>query len=126
MQTMHLSCINIRTISKQTEPMSRISVRGIPTDVHNEIIRTKVEIPNSTLYSITCIIIDDPSIEDGKGRRANQAGLERQLPSNTETSSSESASIERKGAARRLTHAREPEHLMRLSHPHLTRQSREA
>jgi len=47
--------------------LSRISVRGIPTDVHNEIIRTKVEIPNSTLYTITCIIIDDPSIEDGKG-----------------------------------------------------------
>jgi len=47
--------------------LSRISVRGIPTNVHNEIIRTKVEIPNSTLYTITRIIIDDPSIEDEKG-----------------------------------------------------------
>jgi len=47
--------------------LSRISVRGIPTDVHNEIIRTKVEIPNSTLYTIMRIVIDDPSLEDGKG-----------------------------------------------------------
>jgi len=44
--------------------LSRISVRGIPTDVHNEIVRTKVEIPNSTLYTITRIIIDDLSLED--------------------------------------------------------------
>jgi len=41
--------------------------KGIPTDVHNEIVRTKVEIPNSTLYTIMRIIIDDPSLEDGKG-----------------------------------------------------------
>ena len=47
--------------------MSRVSVRGIPTDVHNEIARTQVEAPNSTLYPITRIIIDDHSLEDGKG-----------------------------------------------------------
>jgi len=47
--------------------LSRVSVRGIPTDVHNEIARTQVEAPNSTLYPITHIIIDDRSLEDGKG-----------------------------------------------------------
>jgi len=46
---------------------SRISVRGIPTDAHNEIVRTKVKIPNSTLYTITHIIIDGLSLEDRKG-----------------------------------------------------------
>jgi len=46
--------------------LSRISVRGIPTDAHNEIICTKDKIPNSTLYTITRIIIDDLSLEDGK------------------------------------------------------------
>jgi len=47
--------------------LSRIPIRGIPTDVHNEIVRTKVEIPNSTLYTITRTIIDDLNLEDGKG-----------------------------------------------------------
>ena len=61
-----------------------------------------------------------------KGRRANRSGLERQLPSNTETGSSEPGGVKRKDAARRLTRAREPGHLMRLSRSHLTRQSREA
>jgi len=56
----------------------------------------------------------------------NQSGLERLLPSNTETGSSEPGGVERKDAARRLTRAREPGHLIRLSYSHLTRQSREA
>jgi len=48
---------------------------GIPTDVHNEIVRTKVEIPNSTLYTITHIVIDDLSLEDGKGVERIKQGL---------------------------------------------------
>jgi len=47
--------------------LSRVSVRGILTAVHNEIARTQVEVPKSTLYPITRIIIDDRSLEDGKG-----------------------------------------------------------
>jgi len=45
----------------------RVLVRGILTDVHNEITRTQVEAPNSTLYPFTRTIIDDHSLEDGKG-----------------------------------------------------------
>ena len=47
--------------------LSRISVRGILTDVHNEIARTQVEAPNSTLYPVTRMVVDDRSLEDGKG-----------------------------------------------------------
>jgi len=43
-----------------------------------------------------------------------------------ETGSSELEGVERKDAARRLTRAREPGHLMRLPRSHLTRQSWEA
>ena len=51
----------------------RISVRGILTDVHNEIARTQVEAPNSTLYPVTRMVIDDCSLEDRKGvERINQ------------------------------------------------------
>jgi len=47
--------------------LSRISVRGIPTDLHNETARTQVEVPNTMLYPITRIIIDSRSLKDGKG-----------------------------------------------------------
>jgi hypothetical protein len=47
--------------------VSRIAVRGILTDVHDEIARTQVEASNSTLYPVTRTVIDDRSLEDGKG-----------------------------------------------------------
>jgi len=47
--------------------VSRVSVRGILTDVHKEIACTQVEAPNSTLYPVTRTVIDDRSLEDGKG-----------------------------------------------------------
>ena len=47
--------------------LSRISVRGILTDVHNEIARTQVKAPYSTYYPVTRMVIDDRSLEDGKG-----------------------------------------------------------
>jgi len=40
-----------------------------------------------------------------KGRPVNRPELERRLPSNTETGSSESEGVERKDTARRLTQA---------------------
>jgi len=83
--------------------LSRVSIRGILTDVHNEIARTQVEAPNST------------NTEIGSSE-----------PSNTEIGSSEPEGVERKDATRRLMRAREPGHLMSLSRSHLTRQSREA
>jgi len=46
--------------------LSRISVRGILTDVHNKIARTQVEALNSTLYTFTYTVIDGRSLEDGK------------------------------------------------------------
>ena len=47
--------------------LSRISVTGILTDVHNEIARTQVEVPYSTYYPVTRTVVDDRSLEDGKG-----------------------------------------------------------
>ena len=47
--------------------LSRISVRGTLTDVHDEIARTQVEASNSTLYPVTRTVIDDRSLKDGKG-----------------------------------------------------------
>jgi len=47
--------------------VSRISVRGTPTDVHVGIIHTQFEASYSTLYTVTCTLIDDNSLEDGKG-----------------------------------------------------------
>jgi len=47
--------------------LSRILVRGILTDVHNEIARTQVKAPYSTYYPVTRMVIDDRSLEDGKG-----------------------------------------------------------
>jgi len=53
--------------------LSRISVRGILADVLNEIAHTQVEAPYSTYCPITCMVIDDRSLEDGKGiERINQ------------------------------------------------------
>jgi len=54
--------------------LSRISVRGILTDVHDEIAHTQVEASNSTLYPITRTVIGVPSLKDGKGvERIDQA-----------------------------------------------------
>ena len=106
--------------------MSRISVRGILTDAHNEITRTQVEAPYSMYYPIQAYGHQRTQPRRRKECRANRSGLERQLALNTETGSSESGGVERKDATRRLTCAREPGHLMRLSRSHLTRQSREA
>jgi len=47
--------------------LSRVSVRGTLTDVHNEIAHTQVEVSNSTFYPVTRTVIDDRSLEDGKG-----------------------------------------------------------
>ena len=93
--------------------------------MHTKGIRTQVEASDSTPYLVIRTVLDGHSLEHGK-RPAKRPGLERRLPSNTETGSSESEGVERKDAARRLTRAREPEHLMRLPCSHLTRQSREA
>jgi len=74
--------------------LSRVSVRGILTDVHNQIARTQVESPNSTLYPITRIIIDDRNLEDGKGveridkgSSANYRRIRKQARANREASS---------------------------------------
>ena len=104
--------------------LSRILVRGTLTDVHIESIRTEVEASNS-MPSCTHGP-RRPQPQRWKERPANRPGLERRLQSNTETGSYESEGLERKDAARRLTWAREPGHLMRLPRSHLTRQSREA
>jgi len=47
--------------------LSRVSVRGTLTDVHDKIARTPVEASNSTLYPVTRTVIDDRSLKDGKG-----------------------------------------------------------
>jgi len=47
--------------------LSRISVRGTLTDVHDEIARTQVVASNSMLYPVTSMVIDDRSLEDRKG-----------------------------------------------------------
>ena len=80
--------------SGSSSPVSRISVRGIPTDAHNEIIRTKDKIPNSTLNIITRIIIDDLSLKDGKsverikqGSSANYRRARKWARANRRTSS---------------------------------------
>ena len=64
------------------------------TDVHNEIARMQVEAPNSMLYPITRIIIDDRSLEDGKGveridqgSSANYRRIRKQARANQEVSS---------------------------------------
>jgi len=55
--------------------LSRTSVRGILTNIHNEIVRTQVEAPNSTLYTFTRAIIDGRSLEDGKDVERIDQGL---------------------------------------------------
>jgi len=74
--------------------LSRISVRGILTDVHNEIAHTQVEAPNSTLYPVTRMVVDDRSLEDGKGveridqgSSANYRRIRKQPRANEEASS---------------------------------------
>jgi len=47
--------------------LSRVSVRGTPTDVHDEIARTQVEASDSTLHPVTRTVINDRSLEDEKG-----------------------------------------------------------
>jgi len=74
--------------------LSRVSVRGILTNVHNEIVRTQVEALNLTLCSVTRIIIDNHSLEDGKGveridqgSSANYRRIQKQARANQEASS---------------------------------------
>ena len=74
--------------------LSRVSVRGMLTDVHNEIARTQVEAPNSTLCPVTRTVIDDRSLEDGKGveqidhgSSANHCRIRKQARANQEVSS---------------------------------------
>jgi len=47
--------------------LSRVSVRGILTDAHNEISHTQIDALNSMLYSAICTFIYDRSLEDRKG-----------------------------------------------------------
>jgi len=47
--------------------LSRISVRGTPTDVHVGIIHTEFEASCSTPCPVTRTAIDDRSLKDGKG-----------------------------------------------------------
>jgi hypothetical protein len=47
--------------------LSRISVRGTLTGVHDEIARMKIEASNSTLYPVTRTVLDDRSLKDRKG-----------------------------------------------------------
>ena len=47
--------------------LSRISVRGTLNDVHKKNTCTQVEASNSTLYLVTRTVLDDRSLEDGKG-----------------------------------------------------------
>jgi len=46
--------------------VSRISVRGILTDAHNEIARTQIEALNSTFQSNARTTIDDYDLEEGE------------------------------------------------------------
>ena len=46
--------------------LSRISVRGSPTDVHNENIRTPVEAFNSMPYPVIRAVLDDHGLKYGK------------------------------------------------------------
>jgi len=61
--------------------LSRISVRGTPADVHVGIIHTQFEASYSTLCPVTRTVIDDRSLEDGKGvkriDRVSSAGYRR-------------------------------------------------
>ena len=47
--------------------LSRIPVRGTPTDAHVGIIRTQFEASYSTLCLVTRTVINGRSLEDGKG-----------------------------------------------------------
>ena len=47
--------------------LSRISVRGTQTDVNVENIRMQIEVSNSTPYQVVRTVLDDRSLEDGKG-----------------------------------------------------------
>jgi len=54
--------------------VSRISVRGTSTDVHVEIIPTRIEASNSMPSPVARTVIDDRGLEDGKGvERVNQS-----------------------------------------------------
>jgi len=94
--------------------------------MHNENIRTQVEASNSTPYPVIRPVLDDRNLEQGKnvlridqGSSAGYRRIWKQARANRK-------GVERKDAARRLTRAREPWHLMCLPRSHLTRQSRKA
>ena len=46
--------------------LSRISVKGTPTDVYDGNTRTQVEASDSTLYLVTRTVLDGHSLEHGK------------------------------------------------------------
>jgi len=46
--------------------LSRISVRGTLTDVHDKNAHTQVEASDSTLYLVTRTVLDGHSLEQGK------------------------------------------------------------
>ena len=106
--------------------MSGISVRGTQTDVYDENTRTQVEASDSTLYPVIRVVPDGHSLKHGKSILRIDQGSSAGYHRIRNTGSSESEGVECKDATRRLTRAREPGHLMRLPHSHLTRQSREA
>ena len=58
--------IGVRPKAGELKLLSRISVRGTPTDVHVGIIHTQFEASYSTLYPVTRTVIDDRSLEDRK------------------------------------------------------------
>ena len=103
--------------------LSRVSVRGILTVTHDGITRTQVEALNSTLWPGICTVLDNRSPEDGKGVERIDQGSS---AATVEYGSRLEQTKRRRAQGRRLTHAREQGHLMRLSHSHLTRQSWEA
>jgi len=106
-------------------PVSRVSARGTITNTHDESTRTKSRSPPQR-PPVTRTVIDVHNLEHGKSVVRIDWGSTKQQPSNTETGSYESKGLERKDAARRLTRAREPGHLMRLPCSHLTRELGEA
>ena len=92
--------------------LSRVSVRGTLTDAHDESTRTQIKGPRLDAPRSHAQLsmpprrthsYRRPEPRTRKERRANRLGLERRLPSNTETGSYELKGLERKDAARRLT-----------------------
>ena len=99
--------------------LSRVSARGTLTNAHDESTRTKSRSPTRR-PPVARTVINVHSLKHGKSVVRIDWGSTKRRPSNTETGSYESKSLERKDAARRLMRAQEPGHLMRLPRSHLT------